>query len=119
MLGGKESLGHHETWRILISIRPLHRLCRSNLSWERHHHQVSTDTPVLQPLNDEIEGPRLPEYALQLTAEGKADPLIALVDEPRRKHNALGKIAAFSWLQSSEARQGGRNGPRRASNRPE
>ena len=81
MLGGKESLGNHNMEDSYINT-PIAQVLPVEL-------ELGTPPAPTPPTRRFGTSPRrnqrssIPKYTLQLTAEGKADPLMTLADEPR------------------------------------
>ena len=104
MLGGKHSLGNHSMEDSYINT-PIAQVLPVEL-------ELGTPPAPTPPIRRYTTSPRrdrrssIPEYALQLTAEGKADPLLALADEPRKnmlRWEKLPPLAGYSRVQRAKA----------------
>ena len=104
MLGGKESLGNHNMEDSYINT-PIAQVLPVEL-------ELGTPPTPRPPIRRYATPPRrdqrssIPKYALQLTAEGKANPLMALADEPREnlmRWEKLPALAGYSRVQRAKA----------------
>lgn len=104
MLGGKESLGNHNMEDSYINT-PIAQVLPVEL-------ELGTPPAPRPPIRRYATPPQrgrrssIPEYSVQLTAEGKADPLLALADEPREnvmRWERLPPLAGYSRVQRAKA----------------
>ena len=104
MLGGKHSLGNHNMEDSYINT-PIAQVLPVEL-------ELGTPPAPSPPIRRFSTPPQrgrrssIPKYALQLTAEGKADPLMALADEPRENvmlWEKLPTLAGYSRVQRAKA----------------
>ena len=104
MLGGQESLGHHNMEDSYINT-PIAQVLPVEL-------ELGTPPAPSPPIRRYATPPRrgrrspIPEYALQLTGEGKADPLMVLADDPRentKRWDRLPTLAGYSRVLRAKA----------------
>ena len=104
MLGGKYSLGNHNMEDSYINT-PIAQVLPVEL-------ELGTPPAPSPPIRrfatppQRGQQPSIPEYALQLTAEGKADPLMALVDEPRENLMRWAQLTLASYNRVRRAKAG-------------
>ena len=103
MLGGKYSLGNHKMDDSYINT-PIAQV----LPVELELGTPPAPTPTIRRFSTTRRDRRssIPKYALQLTAEGKADPLMVLADEPREnvlRWEKMPTLAGYSRVQRAKA----------------
>jgi uncharacterized membrane protein len=104
MLGGKYSLGNHNMEDAYINT-PIAQILPVELELGT---PPAPSPPIRRFATPPQRGrtPSIQGYALQLTAEGKADPLMALADEPREnvmRWEKLPTLASYSRVQRAKA----------------
>ena len=104
MLGGKYSLGNHNMEDSYINT-PIAQVLPVELELGT---PPAPSPPRRRYTTPPQRGPRssIPEYALQLTAEGKVNPLMVLADEPRenmQRWDRLPTLAGYSRVQRAKA----------------
>ena len=105
MLGGKHSLGNHNMEDSYINT-PIAQVLPVELELGTPPARAPANTPVCNPATTRSDASSIQGYALQLTAEGKADPLMALADEPREnvmRWEKLPTLAGYSRVQRAKA----------------
>ena len=104
MLGGSRSLGNHNIDDSYINT-PIARVLPVEL-------ELGTPPTPVPPIRRFATPPRrdrkpsIPSYTLQLTAEGKADPLMALADEPRENVMRWGQLTLSNYNRVRRAKAG-------------
>ena len=104
MLGGKYSLGNHNMEDSYINT-PIAQVLPVELELGT---PPAPSPPIRRFATPPQRGrqPSTPGYALQLTGEGKADPLMALADEPRENLMRWAKLTLASYNRVRRAKAG-------------
>ncbi len=104
MLGGSNSLGNHSLEDSYINT-PIAQVLPVELQLGSPPDPAPPRGRFSTP-RQRARNPSLPKYALQLTAEGKADPLMALADEPRENLKRWEQLTLTSYSQVRRAKAG-------------
>ena len=104
ILGGSHSLGNHNTEDSYINT-PIAQVLPVELELGK---PPAPSPPSRRFATPPQRGrtPSIPRYVLQLTAEGKADPLMALADEPREnmmRWEQLPGLSSYSRVRRAKA----------------
>ena len=104
MLGGKYSLGNHNMEDSYINT-PIAQVLPVELELGT---PPAPSPPIRRFATPPQRGrqPSIPGYALQLTGEGKADPLMALADEPRENLMRWAQLTLASYNRVRRAKAG-------------